>query len=195
MNKKFVLASIDILLYIVLSMILDIFMYTLYGYNLYLFIFIGIQVLIWLLSIISYFSKHSIIYNIGIFIVFLVNIVSIYYIYNYNRDYSLIDAIVFNKYEYKDYYLYVKKGTTYSSYKDLLDKNIGFMDENYDNVCKELSNKININCKKYYIFEDLMKELNDADIQGVVVTNLHSESNLINSDYRKIYSFRVKCEK
>ncbi len=195
MNMKFMLASIDIILFIILSMVLDIFLYTIYGYNIYLFLIIGIQIIIWILSLITYFNKHRFIYNIGVFITFFVNIISCYYIYNYNNQYDLINGLVFNKYEYIDYYIYVKKGTTYSNLSDLKDKNIGILDDNYDNVYSSLKYKIDINSKKYYSFDDLINSLNDADIQAIIVTDLHSSDNLINSDYRKIDVIRVKYEK
>jgi len=195
MNKKFMLASIDIILFIILSMVLDIFLYTIHGYNIYLFLIIGFQIVIWAISLITYFNKHKLIYNIGVFVTFFVNIISCYFIYNYNNQYDLINGLVFNKYDYIDYYIYVKKGTTYSNLLDLKDKNIGILDDNYDNVYSILKNRIDINSKKYYSFDDLISSLNDADIQAIIVTDLHSNDKLINSDYRKIDVIRVKYEK
>lgn len=195
MSKKFMLASIDIILFIILSMALDIFLYTIHGYNIYLFLIIGFQTVIWAISLITYFNKHKLIYNIGVFVTFFVNIISCYFIYNYNNQYDLINGLVFNKYDYIDYYIYVKKGTTYSNLLDLKEKNIGILDDNYDNVYSILKNRIDINSKKYYSFDDLISSLNDADIQAIIVTDLHSNDKLINSDYRKIDVIRVKYEK
>ena len=194
MNKKFILASIDIILFMILSIVLDFFIYKVYYSDLLIGVIIG-QFVLLLISLFTYFNKKTIIYNIGIFLTFMINIISVFYIYNIDNKYDLFEGIIYNKYEYKEYTLYSKKNTTYNEMSKLSGKKVGVMVNNYDNACNVLKDNIDVECILYYSMEDMFDALKMGEIQGFFIDDFDDSMDIIESNYKYLSSFKVKCIK
>ncbi|MBR6949984.1 MAG: hypothetical protein IKH54_07365 [Bacilli bacterium] len=194
MNKKFILASIDIILFMILSIVLDFFIYKVYYSDLLIGVIIG-QFILLLISLFTYFNKKTIIYNIGIFLTFMINIISVFYIYNIDNKYDLFEGIIYNKYEYKEYTLYSKKNTTYNEMSKLSGKKVGVMVNNYDNACNVLKDNIDVECILYYSMEDMFEALKMGEIQGFFIDEFDDSMDIIESNYKYLSSFKVKCIK
>ena len=194
MNKKFILASIDIILFMILSIVLDFFIYKVYYSDLLIGVIIG-QFILLLISLFTYFNKKTIIYNIGIFLTFMINIISVFYIYNIDNKYDLFEGIIYNKYEYKEYTLYSKKNTTHNEMSKLSGKKVGVMVNNYDNACNVLKDNIDVECILYYSMEDMFEALKMGEIQGFFIDEFDDSMDIIESNYKYLSSFKVKCIK
>ncbi len=187
MGKKFFLASFDIILFIIISLILDISLYNIYHFSTSLLIIIIFQIIIYFISLISYFSKYKLFYNLGVFVTFLMIIVSCYFIYDYNVKFHVISDLVFNNYDYKVYNLYVRKSTTYDEQSELINKKIGVLKDNSDNSCKRLNDYISVSCEVYDNTNAIIDGLSEGEIQGFFVDNLEESSNILMSDYRDLF--------
>lgn len=193
MNKKFILASFNILLFVIVSILTDISLYMIH-YNMFIFIIV-IQVLLFILSIISYFSRKIFIYNIGVFILFVVNVIGCYYLVYLEDSFSSVSNIITSKYEYKEYHLYVLKSTKYHDILDLESKNIGIISNNYEYNCEVLNNTISIRCSSYDELYAMVDDLNTGNIQGIFHPDDFDKLDVISSDYRDIYHITVKYPK
>ena len=186
MNKKFILASIDIILFVILSIILDYFIYSVYYSDLLISILI-IQIIILLISLFGYFNKNKYIYNIIVFLTFMCNIVSCYYIYNINNKYNIFEDIIYNRYS--------KKNTTYNDINKLSGKKVGILVNNYDNACMILKDNVNVECVLYYSMDDMFEDLRMGEIQGFFIDEFDDSMNIMESNYKKLSTFKVKCLK
>ena len=129
MVKKYILSSISIMLLIYLQLLL------IFGIS-YIellpktkIILLSItSIILVIISLKLYFGKTAKIYNIGVILTILLNIVTINYISNLNKEYNYLENIITNDYKYVNYNIYVqKKNTTYSDISKLSGKKIGVL--------------------------------------------------------------------
>ena len=150
MIKKYILASLNIIIFFISLIIYIIGLLYIKPFTSLKSIIIIISLTaIFISSIILYFNKKIKLYNIGIFITFLLNIILIYNIIDLNIKYSYINNLFTNKYEYIEYTIYVqKKNVIYSDISKLNNKKIGTISNN-KNINAYLNNIINIECINY----------------------------------------------
>lgn len=201
MTKKYIMSSLNT--YILLFNII-LFLISIHSINLFIFqkdiIIETTLVLILLISIISYFNKKHIIYNIGVFITILTNVILISNIYNINNNYEVLNNLITNKYEYKDYSIYIqKKNPIYNNISNLKNKKIGILSSNYENTCQMVTKTIPINCVKYNNINELEESLQNGKIQAFIIET--SKYNNLNSNQeikyqtRKVYNIKIKDSK
>ena len=175
MTKKYILASLSICI-LIINIIL--YLVALHSINLYqlskdtiITIFL-ISILV--ISILTYLSKHNTIYNSGILLTIITNIILINSIYNLNQDYSYLNNLYTNTYEYKDYSVYVqKKNTIYNDISKLENKKIGILDNNYNNTCSIIQKEITIECINYKDISSLEESLQNGEIQAFIIENTY----------------------
>ncbi len=145
----------------------------------------------------SYLSKKITIYNLGIMLTLIFNITVIYKIYEINKEYSYIDNIISQKYQYNEYYVYVKKNTKYNNLDKIKNKKVGVLSRNEENIKESISNKANLNYITYKNRNDLIKAIDNNEIQAIIISKktlneLEKEEKI--SNYHKIYSSKIKEE-
>lgn len=193
MNNKYIFGSFNIILSFILILI--------YIYGLFIstninFIFISIisilSLLITIIFFTLYFSKNKILYNTSQFISFILNTILIFNIITINDNYNYINNIFNNKYNYKEYNVYVLKNTKYNSYNDLNTKKIGVMEENITNIKDLLSNEF----ITYSNFNDMVEDLNNGEIQGILVEDINFEKSKYSvKELRNLDTFKIKKNK
>lgn len=195
MTKKYIMSSLNIY---TLFFNITLYLIGLYFINLYPTkntIIISIVLIITLfISTISYYNKKNIIYNSGIFITFLTNIILINNIININQNYDYLNNLITNKYEYKDYSLYIqKKNQIYIDISKLESKKIGILTENYENTCKIINNKISVECLKYNDITALEKSLQSGEIQAFIIEkSKYNNHNNIKNQTKEILNIKIK---
>lgn len=198
MKRKYLLASINIYILIIsiITYIIGVIYIDLLPITKDTFIIIG-SILLIILSILSYFSKNNYIYNSGILVTILLNVITIYNINNLNNNYDYLNNIINKKYHYETYEIYVlKKTPKYNNIKRLNNKKIGVLTNNSENVCNYLNSKINIECKTYKTIEEINTAISSGEIQSFSVTknkykNLDTNSEL-KKQSRKIEETKIK---
>lgn len=200
MIKKYILASLNIIIFFI-SLIIYIIgiLYIKPFTSLKSIIIIISLTAIFISSIILYFNKKIKLYNIGIFITFLLNIILIYNIIDLNIKYSYISNLFTNKYEYIEYTIYVqKKNVIYSDISKLNNKKIGTISNN-KNINAYLNNIINIECINYDNIDDLTYAIENGIVQSVILNKKEYESipdnKAIKHKTRDIYSSKIKYNK
>lgn len=172
MTKKYILSSINILLFIysIILLLIGISFIDLLSFSYILLISI-ITILLTIIILKLYFSNKSKYYNIGVILTILLNIISLYNIYTLNNEYKYINNIINNEYKYVTYNIYVqKKNPSYNCIDKLSNKKIGLL-SNKDNIIYHLNQKTNIECIKYKSIEDIEIALNNGEIQGFIISN------------------------
>lgn len=200
MIKKYILASLNIIIFLI-SLIIYIIglLYIKPFTSLKSIILIISLTAIFISSIILYFNKKIKLYNIGIFITFLLNIILIYNIIDLNIKYSYINNLFTNKYEYIEYTIYVqKKNVIYSDISKLNNKKIGTISNN-KNINAYLNNIINIECINYDNIDDLTYAIENGIVQSVILNKKEYESipdnKAIKHKTRDIYTSKIKYNK
>lgn len=195
MTKKYIMSSLNIY---ILFINITLYLIGLYFINLYptkntIIISIALIIILFI-STISYYNKKNIIYNSGIFITFLTNIILINNIININQNYDYLNNLITNKYEYKDYSLYIqKKNQIYIDISKLESKKIGILTENYENTCKIINNKINVECLKYNDITDLENSLQSGEIQAFIIEkSKYNNHNNIKNQAKEILNIKIK---
>lgn len=199
MKKKYILASINICLMIILSML---FIYGIIKINLYslpksILIIISL-IIIPFFSIIAFLSKRKDIYNTGIFLTFLLNVILMHNVTNLNMTYNYITNSVTHKYRYTTYDVYVQKKTTiYSDIEKLNGKKIGMLTQNNQNISSYLKNIIDLECISYANIEDLTSAIENGEVQSFILTKeeyqIIEEKDLeIKDKVRIIYTSKIK---
>lgn len=195
MTKKYIMSSLNI--YILFINII-LYLTGLYVVNLYstkniIIISIGLIITLFI-SIISYYNKKNIIYNSGIFITFLTNIILINNIISINQNYDYLNNLITNKYEYKDYSLYIqKKNQIYKDITKLENKKIGILTENYENTCKIMNKNVKVKCLKYNDISDLESSLQSGEIQAFIIEkSKYNNYNNKKSQTKEILSIKIK---
>lgn len=199
MIKKYTLASLSINLTILSSilLIIGLFKVGLLPINKTIYIAIILLIIIFL-SIVSYLSKNKNIYNLGIFLTFIINIILIYNIVNINSKYNYITNIFNNEYKYVTYNIYVQKRTPiYSKIEKLDGQKIGMLNKNEENVKQYLNNIISIDYISYETPEEIAKAIDNGEIQCFILTDndydsIDEEKTNIKHRVRKIYSNKIK---
>ena len=172
MVKKYILSSISImtLIYLQLILIFGISYIELLPKNKIILISVTSIVLV-LISLKLYFGKTAKIYNIGVILTILLNIITINYIHNLNTEYNYIENIITNDYKYVNYNIYVqKKNTIYSDINKLSGKKIGVL-TNKENISIHLNNKTNIECIKYKSIEEINTAISKGEIQSFIISD------------------------
>lgn len=199
MTKKYVLAAINISIAVIaiVFFILGLLQVQLYTPIKTILIIIGL-LLTTIFSIYSYFNKNIKIYNIGIFITFLLNIILIYNVIDLNTKYSYLTNIINPQYQYVKYDVYVqKKNVIYSDINKLDGKKIGTLQENSQNISNYINTVINIECKSYETINDLSYAIENGEIQSFILTeeqynNINEEETDIKNKIRNIYTTKIK---
>ena len=126
MIKKYILASLNIYLLIITSLIYIIGLITINIYPTSINYIVTISLAIaTTITLICYLNKKKSIYNLGVILTFIFNTITIYNIIELNTNYEYLNNIVTNKYEYKKYDVYVqKKNTKYNEIEKLNNKKI-----------------------------------------------------------------------
>lgn len=200
MIKKYILASLNIIIFFISLIIYIIGLLYIKPFTSLKSIIIIISLTaIFISSIILYFNKKIKLYNIGIFITFLLNIILIYNIIDLNIKYSYISNLFTNKYEYIEYTIYVqKKNVIYSDISKLNNKKIGTISNN-KNINAYLNNIINIECINYDNIDDLTYAIENGIVQSVILNKKEYESipdnKAIKHKTRDIYTSKIKYNK
>lgn len=171
MTKKYILSSISILLFIYIQIL---FLIGLSFINLlslpYIILVSIITILLTIIVLKLYFSKKAKLYNIGVMLTIILNIISLYNVYNLNKEYKYIENIINKEYKYVTYNIYVqKKNTSYNEIEKLSGKKIGLL-TNKSNINYHLNQKTNIECIKYKTIEDLAIAINSGEIQSFILS-------------------------
>ena len=197
MVKKYILSSISIMLLIYLQLLL------IFGIS-YIellpktkIILLSItSIILVIISLKLYFGKTAKIYNIGVILTILLNIVTINYISNLNKEYNYLENIITNDYKYVNYNIYVqKKNTTYSDISKQSGKKIGVL-TNKENISIHLNNKTNIECIKYKNIEEINTAISKGEIQSFIISDQEKEllkqCPELNNKTRIIYQNKIK---
>ena len=170
MTKKYILSSVSIMLFIYLQILLILGLSFINLLSIPYIILVSLTIIVLTILILKlYFSKKVKIYNTGVIITILLNIISINNIYNLNNEYKYIENIFHNEYKYVTYNLYVqKKNTTYNELNKLSGKKTGLL-TNKNNITYHLNQKTNIECIKYKTIEDLAEAINNGEIQSFIL--------------------------
>ena len=197
MVKKYILSSISImtLIYLQLILIFGISYIELLPKNKIILISITSIVLV-LISLKLYFGKTAKIYNIGVILTILLNIITINYIHNLNTEYNYIENKITNDYKYVNYNIYVqKKNTIYSDINKLSGKKIGVL-TNKENISIHLNNKTDIECIKYKSIEEINTAISKGEIQSFIISDQEKEllkqCPELNNKTRIIYQNKIK---
>ena len=197
MTKKYILASLNIIIFIIFLILLSIGLWQIKIFSNIKTILIIIGLIITLaISIYLYFNKKIKLYNIGIFITFLLNIILLYNIIDLNYKYNYLSNTTNQKYQYLEYNIYVqKKNVIYSDIKKLNNKKIGTLDNN-KNISQYLNKIINIECIEYNTIEELTYAIENGEIQSFIINeeeyNNIPEDNSIKDKVRIIYTSKIK---
>lgn len=197
MTKKYILASLNIIIFIIFLILLSIGLWQIKIFSNIKTILIIIGLIITLaISIYLYFNKKIKLYNIGIFITFLLNIILLYNIIDLNYKYNYLSNTINQKYQYLEYNIYVqKKNVIYSNIKKLNNKKIGTLDNN-KNISQYLNKIINIECIEYNTIEELTYAIENGEIQSFIINeeeyNNIPEDNSIKDKVRIIYTTKIK---
>ncbi len=197
MTKKYILASLNIIIFIIFLILLSIGLWQIKIFSNIKTILIIIGLIITLaISIYLYFNKKIKLYNIGIFITFLLNIILLYNIIDLNYKYSYLSNTTNQKYQYLEYNIYVqKKNVIYSNIKKLNNKKIGTLDNN-KNISQYLNKIINIECIEYNTIEELTYAIENGEIQSFIINeeeyNNIPEDNSIKDKVRIIFTTKIK---
>lgn len=178
MTNKYILLSISIILFIYLQIL---FMTGLSFINLTstlnLIILSILTILLTTITLKLYFSKNLKIYNIGVILTIILNIISIYNVYNLDKEYKYIENIINKEYKYVTYNIYVqKKNTKYNELEKLNGKKVGLL-TNKKNISYHLNKKANIECIKYKTIEELEAAIINGEIQSFILSDI--EYNLL----------------
>ena len=166
MKKKYLLGAMNISLLILLAFILVI------SYN-YIGIFKKTETILFLITTLiivaiiikTYLSKKNIIYNIGIYTCFMLNIIFLYLINSANIEYNFINNYIKGN-VYTTYNIIVlRKNVLYNNISKLENKTIGSTIANP----KLDTNKYNI--KMYDNTNDLTEAIQNAEIQSIILSN------------------------
>lgn len=197
MTKKYILASLNIIIFIIFLILLSIGLWQIKIFSNIKTILIIIGLIITLaISIYLYFNKKIKLYNIGIFITFLLNIILLYNIIDLNYKYNYLSNTTNQKYQYLEYNIYVqKKNVIYSNIKKLNNKKIGTLDNN-KNISQYLNKIINIECIEYNTIEELTYAIENGEIQSFIINeeeyNNIPEDNSIKDKVRIIFTTKIK---
>lgn len=197
MTKKYILASLNIIIFIIFLVLLSIGLWQIKIFSNIKTILIIIGLIITLaISIYLYFNKKIKLYNIGIFITFLLNIILLYNIIDLNYKYNYLSNTTNQKYQYLEYNIYVqKKNVIYSNIKKLNNKKIGTLNNN-KNISQYLNKIINIECIEYNTIEELTYAIENGEIQSFIINeeeyNNIPEDNSIKDKVRIIYTSKIK---
>lgn len=198
MTKKYILSSLNIYLLIISTIIYIIGLYTIGIYSTsQTILYTIISIILIIISFLCYINKLSLIYNGGVLITLLLNIVFFYNINNLNENYEYITNIVTKKYSYETYNVYVrKKNTKYSEIESLSNKKIGALNNNSQNTCLYIENLINIECISYDSIENIEKAINEGEIQSFILEEKAYKKLNNNLDIKKqtrpIYQTKIK---
>lgn len=198
MKQKYILGSINICILITSLLFLVICITNIKLLSAYQLLVLIISSLIGIFFCIkAYLSKKITIYNLGIILTLIFNITTIYKIYEINKDYSCIDNIISQKYQYNEYYIYVKKNTKYNSIDKIKNKKVGILANNEENIKEFVQNKSISNIKTYKNEEELIESFENNEIQAMIISKntlkeLEKEEKI--SNYHKIYSSKIKEE-
>ncbi len=166
MRKKYLLGAMNISLLILLAIIL------LIAYN-YIGIFKKTETILFIITSIiivtiiikTYLSKKNIVYNIGIYTCFMLNIIFIYLINSANIEYNFINNYIKGN-VYTTYNIIVlRKNVLYNNISKLENKTIGSTSPNP----KLDTNKYKI--KLYNNINDLTEAIQNAEIQSIILSN------------------------
>lgn len=197
MTKKYILASLNIIIFIIFLILLSIGLWQIKIFSNIKTILIIIGLIITLaISIYLYFNKKIKLYNIGIFITFLLNIILLYNIIDLNYKYNYLSNTINQKYQYLEYNIYVqKKNVIYSDIKKLNNKKIGTLNNN-KNISQYLNKIINIECIEYNTIEELTYAIENGEIQSFIINeeeyNNIPEDDSIKDKVRNIYTTKIK---
>lgn len=199
MTKKYVLASISINLTIILSifLIIGVFKIELLS-NIKIIFTLLFLILLVIFSIISYLSKNKNIYNIGIFVNLIINIILIYNTVNLNIKYDYILNLFNKEYKYITYNVYVQKRTPiYNNLNKLENQKIGMLSKNQDNIKNYLDKIISIEYISYQNTDEIANAIDNGEIQCFILTDddfLKIDNDKINikNRVRKIYTNKIK---
>lgn len=195
MDKKYILSSLGICLLMLLG-IFSIFLYEeLDLYTNFLFIICIVLFAVICFCILSFFSRKIYIFNMGIFVMFLCNVILIYNIWDIENKYSYISNIVTKKYSYETYEVYVqKKNAGYSNISKLSNRRIGLLKDNEEYVISYMRKVVDINFIVYDSIEEMEEAISQGEIQCFILPNgyLDNSDLEITSRVKPIYQSKIK---
>ena len=171
MDKKYLLASLSISIAFVLSLLFIIGVVTIDFINSFKSLLL-ILAIIFLNGVIlyAYFSKDIKIYNKGVFVGLLINILLFYSVLELNETYDYLRNLICSDSTYVTYHVYVQKRTTrYSNLDKLSGKKIGMLESNDVNVKNYLERMVSIECYSYENVYDLVDALLNGEVQSFIL--------------------------
>lgn len=198
MVKKYFMSSLGICLLILLSLLN---IYLLYSLDLYLNLMPVISfflILIIFLCIFLYFSRKILLFNIGIFIMFLCNVILVYNVLDIEDKYEYISNLFTREYVYEKYEVYTQKKTPiYSNIDKLSNKKMGLLKDNDEYVISYMGNVVNVEFISYESISDIENALLEGEIQCFIVPNyiMENTDNEIRDRVVPIYHSKIKYDK
>ena len=200
MNSKYIQGAINITLIPLLSILLIIGLYTSLINYIYPIIIVSIlSISLTIILSICYCSKKKLTYNISQYITASINIILLFNIIFINNNYSYLENINSNKYNYLNNEIYVLKNTKYHNNNQLTSKKIGVLKNNSKNTISLMSNIIKANYIEYETTNEMLEDLYNGKIQSIILNNnetktLKLKSNKILKETRSIYEIKIKNE-
>lgn len=192
MIKSYILYSLSIISIVILSVLttISITLIDISPVKKIIIIFLTLLLILYIL-IKLFLSRKNYLYNIGALISIITNVILLYNITIMNSEYSVIENLFYNNYYYEVYDLYVLKNTIYQNKDDLLNKKIGIIEENNENINELLNKRIKANYLIYHSEKEAIDSLKNGEIQSLVIPSSHNKINNLKS----IYKFKVKKDK
>ncbi len=191
-NKDYILNLILIILGLICLISIGIFSYYLFAINIiptkYLvmgFTILGLILL--LIFILTIKKKNRILKCLGLLIIVISIIASIYFTGYLRNTYEFINNIAVKKFDKVTLSLIVLKDNNINNIKDLENKSIAYIDNEYkENIKKELNSKVNYKEILVSEFGVLPDMLNNKEIEGIIIEE--SFLNLIKEELPDIYN-------
>lgn len=194
MTKKYFLEALNLIVLVINIILYITALYTINIYSKNTTIIICSSIILIIIFLYKlYFSKKAILYNIGVFICFTINIILITTIVSLNTEYKYLNNIINKEYTYEKYNVYVsKKNPTYSNITKLSNKNIGLLIENQNNIKHFLDNEVNINYKVYNNIAEIDEAFKNNEIQSFIIKQNESSELQNQKEIRIISSYTIK---
>lgn len=199
MVRKYILAAMNICLFFLLMVLLfvGVIKVEIFDNGQMLFLILGFLVCFFGL-LLAYFNKNKSIYNIGVFVSILLNVVLAFHIVELNNKFDYINDIFKNEYKYGSYYVYVqRKTTTYSDITKLEGRKVGIVNEESFKIRDSLKNVVHLECRAYNNMNEIENAILNGEIQSFILSEekaseVNENDNRIMKKVRIIYTDKYK---
>lgn len=206
-NKKLNLSAAIIGIFLVILVLINLCLILKYNVLplkyliVYLLLAVILPILIFYASLNKKLKRAAKIFFIVIEIIYILVLGSAF-IY-LNRTFSFLDNLTSNsEYQMTNYYVIALKDSKYTSLNNVVNKKIGYVDENVDKALNKLKNAVTFEEKEYNAYDKLFSDLYEKNIQGLLITEFYyemmaEEDETVGSKTQIIYKFSLseKIEK